>query len=203
LATALQVGRADRHGHDHANGLSIQQGWIPPPAEHRELRGLVEVSPHAPQQTGRHDLSLFVDSGFKDHHAARVGTCDRCQVRDFRDPNLILRGTTSQIADLDGFPFPADLTGRTRRHHMMTVNGATQAPSVEPSGSSSKNTQPPPATTLVTDTVQISSSALAAAKAALEESTETANETAREARAGDPQAQRLLAKQAAAKAAER
>ena len=44
-----------------------------------------------------------------------------------------------------------------------------------------------------TDTVQISS----AAKAALQEATETAVQTAKEARSGDLQAQRLLAREAA------
>ncbi len=52
----------------------------------------------------------------------------------------------------------------------------------------------------VSDTVSISS----AATAALQEATETQTQTAQEARSGDMQAQRLLAKeQVAAKAAER
>ncbi|MGD0282978.1 MAG: hypothetical protein ABSB95_11520 [Dissulfurispiraceae bacterium] len=49
------------------------------------------------------------------------------------------------------------------------------------------------------DTVQVSS----AAQAALQEATETAAQTAKEASAGDHQAQRLLAKEAAARATEK
>jgi hypothetical protein len=48
------------------------------------------------------------------------------------------------------------------------------------------------------DTVQISS----AAKQALQEATETAAQTAKEAQSGDLQAQKLLAKEAAAQAAQ-
>jgi hypothetical protein len=50
----------------------------------------------------------------------------------------------------------------------------------------------------VTDTVQISTSA----KAVMQEVQETAAQTAQEANGGDRQAQRLLAKEAAARAAE-
>ena len=48
-----------------------------------------------------------------------------------------------------------------------------------------------------TDSVNISSAALDAAKAAVQEATETPAQTAREAKAGDRQAQRLLAREQA------
>jgi len=64
------------------------------------------------------------------------------------------------------------------------------APAPKPQPAAAPKPQPP-----VTDTLQIS----AAAKA-LQEITETSAQTAREASSGDVQAQRLLAKQAAAHA---
>jgi hypothetical protein len=85
----------------------------------------------------------------------------------------------------------------------MTVTHVSQAPSVDPSAASPQKApaprpQPP---TPSTDTAQISSSALMAAKAAVQEATETEAQTIKEARAGDQQAQRLLAKYAAGKTA--
>ncbi len=60
-----------------------------------------------------------------------------------------------------------------------------------------KQTPPTASTAAPVDTVQISSAALAA----LKEAQETPAQTAKEAGAGDVQAQRLLAKEAAAKKA--
>ena len=77
------------------------------------------------------------------------------------------------------------------------VTSAPKTPPVsQPTPVNQKSTQskPHPATT---DAVQISSAALAA----FQEATETAAQTAKEAGKGDHQAQRLLAKEAAAKAA--
>lgn len=54
-----------------------------------------------------------------------------------------------------------------------------------------------------TDTVTISAAALTASKSAIQEATETPDQTAKEARTGDLQAQRLLAREAAEKAAQR
>ena len=77
-----------------------------------------------------------------------------------------------------------------------TTASATQTqPVAKTATSSAKATQSPSKTP--TDTVQISS----AAKAALQEALETPAQTATEARSGDHQAQRLLAKEAAAKKA--
>jgi hypothetical protein len=55
--------------------------------------------------------------------------------------------------------------------------------------------QTAPATSATTDTVQIAN----AAQAALKEATETPTQTAKEAQSGDRQAQKLLAKESAAK----
>jgi hypothetical protein len=82
----------------------------------------------------------------------------------------------------------------------LTVNAATSSVPVEPSESpkvSDANTSESKATSstgATTDTVTISGAALSAAKAAQQEATETPAQTAREANAGDRQAQRLLAK---------
>jgi hypothetical protein len=70
-------------------------------------------------------------------------------------------------------PPPTDHDSAQTTHVATTQNAPTQKP--------------------VVDTVQISSSAQAAAKAALEESTETVTQTKQEASHGDHQAQRLLA----------
>jgi hypothetical protein len=78
------------------------------------------------------------------------------------------------------------------------VTNATQAqPVTPPSGTPPQKparTEPKPAT----DSVQLSKTAQAAA-AALQESTENSTQTGQEASHGDLQAQRLLAKEAAAK----
>jgi len=62
------------------------------------------------------------------------------------------------------------------------------APARQPAPAASAKPQP-----AITDTVQIS-----AAAQALQEATETSVQTSQEARSGDPQAQRLLAKEEAA-----
>jgi hypothetical protein len=72
------------------------------------------------------------------------------------------------------------------------VQAAPQPTEVRPKAPPEPQSQPVP-----TDTVQLSRAALAA----LEEATETSAQTAKEARGGDLQAKKLLAKQAAAKAA--
>jgi hypothetical protein len=69
-------------------------------------------------------------------------------------------------------------------------------PAAQPKPVTAKMTQSKPQQTSK-DTVQVSS----AAQAALMEATETSVQTAKEASAGDHQAQRLLAKEAAAKGA--
>lgn len=71
---------------------------------------------------------------------------------------------------------------------------ATNAKQTQPAAPTPAPAKPQPA---VTDTVQISSSA----NALMQEAQETAAQTAQEAGKGDRQAQRLLAKEAAAKAA--
>jgi hypothetical protein len=63
----------------------------------------------------------------------------------------------------------------------------------------SQGSQPQSTASTVKDTVNISS----AAKAALQEATETSAQTAQEARSGDLQAQRRLAKAEAARATEK
>ncbi len=84
------------------------------------------------------------------------------------------------------------------------INGVTSAaqtqPVVQPTPVNQKPTQSKPQPATTTDTVQISSSAQAALTA-LQEATETPAQTAKEAAGGDHQAQKLLAKAAAAKAA--
>jgi hypothetical protein len=65
-------------------------------------------------------------------------------------------------------------------------------PAAEPQ-TSKKSTQLQASTTAPPDTVQISN----AGRAAAQEATETPSQTAQEARSGDQQAQRLLAKEAA------
>jgi hypothetical protein len=88
-----------------------------------------------------------------------------------------------------------------------TVKGATQtqpaaqAPPVNQKSTQStpvnrKSTEAKPQRT-TTDTVKLSNAALVAAQ----EATETSTQTLREAMSGDSQAQRLLAKEAAAKTA--
>jgi hypothetical protein len=77
-----------------------------------------------------------------------------------------------------------------------SVNNATHAHTdIQPAAArqSAAPSKPQPA---ATDTVQLST-----AKAVLQETLETPTQTAREARSGDPQARRLLAREAAAKAA--
>jgi hypothetical protein len=79
-----------------------------------------------------------------------------------------------------------------------TVKSATQTqPAAQPPAVQQKSTQPKPQRTTKTDTVHISNAGLAA----VQEATETHAQTVNEASHGDSQAQRLLAKEAAAKAA--
>ncbi len=75
---------------------------------------------------------------------------------------------------------------------------ASKAPVAQPAPSSQKSVsaKAPAKSRAPKDTVQISS----AAQSALQEATETAAQTAKEARAGDHQAVRLLAKEQAKKA---
>ncbi len=75
------------------------------------------------------------------------------------------------------------------------VSNVTQT---QPAASTQKPAQSKPKSTTGTDSVQLSQ-ASQAALAALKETTETAAQTATEAGHGDRQAQRLLAKEAAAK----
>jgi hypothetical protein len=84
----------------------------------------------------------------------------------------------------------------------MAINPVTQAnvtavasnAAVKPVNKEALQSKPEPA---ATDTVQISS----AGKAALQEATETPVQTAKEARSGDFQAKRLIAREAAAEEA--
>ncbi|HEX4585630.1 MAG TPA: hypothetical protein VH183_12435 [Burkholderiaceae bacterium] len=86
----------------------------------------------------------------------------------------------------------------------MTVQAASQSPAQaidlstvgnnrRASSAQSNQSQAPSSNAAATETVSISS----AGKAAAAEATETAAQTAKEARTGDRQAQRLLAKEAA------
>jgi hypothetical protein len=83
------------------------------------------------------------------------------------------------------------------------VSNTAPVSSVAPQPSSSQKAAKPksesPTTTTNTDTVQLSSAAQAAL-AAVKEAQETPAQTAKEANGGDPQARRLLAREAAAKA---
>ncbi|TSA50205.1 MAG: hypothetical protein D4R48_02000 [Nitrosomonadales bacterium] len=87
------------------------------------------------------------------------------------------------------------------------INSVTNAPQTQPAARAttensttesqeSSKSKPQPSNAKTKDTVNISNASLAA----LKEATETAAQTANEARGGDHQAQRLLAKQAALKA---
>jgi pyocin large subunit-like protein len=80
------------------------------------------------------------------------------------------------------------------------ITNATQAQPVAPSTGTAtqKPTQSKPQSAAKTDSVQLSTAAQATL-AALHENTETPAQTATEAGSGDPQAQRLLAKEAASK----
>ena len=80
------------------------------------------------------------------------------------------------------------------------TNPAAETPTVEKSAAPAQKSaqSQTPSNSTPTDTVQISS----AARAAIQEATETQTQTTREAQNGDLQAQRLLAKEAAAKKAE-
>jgi len=78
-----------------------------------------------------------------------------------------------------------------------TAANATQLnPAAKSVAPSQKPTQSQPHTSIPTDTVQISN----AARTAQQEMLETPAQTAKEASSGDRQAQRLLAREAAAKA---
>jgi hypothetical protein len=85
------------------------------------------------------------------------------------------------------------------------VSSVTATPQPQPVAQSAPVTPKPAQVkpqTAVTDTVHVSAAAQAAstaAKAALQEATETPAQTAKEALSGDRQAQRLLAKEKAAK----
>jgi hypothetical protein len=83
---------------------------------------------------------------------------------------------------------------------MITPITSAIQPDPTATASSQKPTQsqPPSNTSTITDTVSISS----AAKAALQEVTETQVQTIKEAQSGNLQAQKLLAKEEAAKKAE-
>lgn len=80
------------------------------------------------------------------------------------------------------------------------ISNATQTqPVAQSTGSSAqKLTQPEPQSAISTDSAQLSKTAQAML-AALQEARETPVQTAKEASHGDRQAQRLLAKEAAAK----
>jgi hypothetical protein len=83
---------------------------------------------------------------------------------------------------------------------MLTVNSANQAPGVDATtAQGTKAPAKPEPIRRAVDTAQFSAAARAAAKAALDEGSETPAQTAKEAAAGDHQAQRLLARQAAEK----
>jgi hypothetical protein len=90
---------------------------------------------------------------------------------------------------------------------MLPVTGITLTKPVTPPRSwwQVPQSKPESATNANADTVQISSaaqSALSPFQAAFQEATETPAQTAREARSGDPQAQKLLAREAAAEKAD-
>jgi hypothetical protein len=89
------------------------------------------------------------------------------------------------------------IKAKLRRFKMVsTVKSAPQTqPAAQPPPVTQKSTQSKPQPT--TDTVKLSNAALVAAQ----EATETPTQTAKEAMSGDTQAQRLLAKEAAAKVA--
>jgi hypothetical protein len=79
-----------------------------------------------------------------------------------------------------------------------SVSGASQIqPAAHPATQSPKATQSKTESPKKTDTVQLSS----IAQASFQEATETPTQTAKEASGGDHQAQRLLARQAAEKLA--
>ena len=80
----------------------------------------------------------------------------------------------------------------------VAATGATPTKPVPQSTSENQKAPPSKTTTKTADSVQISN----VGKAAFQEATETAAQTAQEARNGDRQAQRLLAKEEASKAAE-
>jgi hypothetical protein len=83
------------------------------------------------------------------------------------------------------------------------TNSTYTQPTSQTTVSSGKTTQSKPQSTATNaDNVQLSSAAQASL-AAIREVTETAAQTVQEARAGDLQAQQLLAKEAVAKAAGR
>jgi len=86
---------------------------------------------------------------------------------------------------------------------MLNAVSNTALSSVAPQDSSAQKAAKPksesPTTSTSTDTVQLSSAAQAAL-AAVKEAQETPAQTAKEANGGDPQARRLLAREAAAKA---
>jgi hypothetical protein len=84
----------------------------------------------------------------------------------------------------------------------LTISNATSAPSIDAETAGAKPAvaaNPPRTSGTASDTVQISTTAQAAAKAAMQEATETHAETLTEAQKGDHQAQRLLARESEAK----
>ena len=96
-------------------------------------------------------------------------------------------------------PQADELTVAERRQLAQLVQGweTTEGQFFKPFGKPSKVVAPPPAPH-PSDSAHVSNAARAAAKATTEEATETKDVTAREARSGDHQAQRLLAKYEAA-----
>jgi hypothetical protein len=88
----------------------------------------------------------------------------------------------------------------------MTLSAITGTQQMQPAASGTPTSKQPAASTRQSaaetqDTVQLSGTAqaqLSAIQAAAQEAAETPFQTAKEAQSGDPQAQRLLAKEAAA-----
>jgi hypothetical protein len=80
----------------------------------------------------------------------------------------------------------------------MTVNVVTNAAPVEAYTAAPRTAPAEKTAPRIADTAHISESAVLAAKGAAAEATETKEQTAREAAAGDQQAQRLIAQYAAA-----
>ena len=83
------------------------------------------------------------------------------------------------------------------------ISAITSATQAQPVAQSTVVSQPAPqmkSQPTTTDTVQISSASKSALAQALAEATETPAQTAQEARSGDIQAKRLLAKEEAAEA---
>lgn len=91
----------------------------------------------------------------------------------------------------------ANAANSATQANLATSNATPARPEAKSATGGQTPAQPQPAAKAPTDTVQISSAALA-----LQEAVETPAQTAKEAGHGDHQAQRLLAKEAAAAKAE-